>query len=260
MGYKEQLKNMTWSFSRLHAYEQCPYSFYLKYIEGREEEMNLYAENGNIIHKIFQDIFTENMQVKQCVSHYVEMYNRIISSTNESSMEKTFDKCVGCLKALKSLDKNRYEIVGVEMKLEFYLCEYKFIGYADLVVRNKKTGEIILIDHKQAPHFLKKDGTPLKNQLENFLAYKNQMYLYCIGLWKQFNLCVDKIVWHHFKDDGQLTIIPYNHNECESTKQWAIELIHTIEEDDVFENIESYIMCSSLCGFRNDCEYKTDYE
>ena len=27
---------MTWSFSRLHAWEQCPYAFYLKYIELTE--------------------------------------------------------------------------------------------------------------------------------------------------------------------------------------------------------------------------------
>ena len=78
--------------------------------------------------------------------------------------------------------KEKYEIIGVELKLEFKIGKYKFVGYADLVVRNKESGEVILVDHKQATHFMKKDGTPLKNQLENrsvwqFLQRVHRLYL-----------------------------------------------------------------------------------
>ena len=33
MRYKEELDKMIWSFSRIHLWEQCPYAFYLRYIE-----------------------------------------------------------------------------------------------------------------------------------------------------------------------------------------------------------------------------------
>ena len=112
------------------------------------------------------------------------------------------------------------------------------------------------MDHKQAPHFMKKDGTPLKNQLDNFLTYRHQMYIYCKGLKDCLGIDVSKIVWHHFKDDGELTVIPFVQEEYEETLQWAVDTIEKIKKDKEFAENPSFVMCSSLCDYRNDCEYK----
>ena len=97
-------------------------------------------------------------------------------------MDSTYEKCMDYLCTIDGIDSEKYEIIGVELKLNFTIEKYKFVGYADLVVRNKENNKVILVDHKQASHFLKKDGTPLKNQIDNFLAYRHQMYMYCKGL------------------------------------------------------------------------------
>lgn len=249
---------MTWSFSRLHAYEQCPYSFYLRYIEKRLGESNFYAENGKCMHEVFESVFSGDTPIDDCTNLYLEKYDLICEQERESVMNSTFEKCLSYLSEMDDIDREKYDVLGTEIKLEFYLEKYKFIGVADLVVKNKNNGNIILIDHKQANHFLKKDGTPLKNQLENFLAYRNQMYLYCAGIEQQLEIVPNKIVWHHFKDGGATTVIPFTSDEYENTKQWAISLIEKIKNDDVFENVDSYTMCSSLCNYRNDCEYKDD--
>ena len=257
MGYASILNKMTWSFSRLHAYESCPYSFYMRYIEEREPESNFYAENGHCMHETFEAVLSNKIPIEQCIEFYTEKYEEICAQEKQSIMDKTFEKCVDYLSVMSDIDREKYEIIGVEMKLNFRILKYNFIGFADLVVKNKDTGRIILVDHKQATHFLKKDGTPLKNQLENFLAYKHQMYLYCIGLKLQFGIDVDEIVWHHFKDDGKLTIIPFNQKECDESKEWAVNLIKKIKKDKKFESLKSYIMCSSLCNYRHDCEYNS---
>jgi hypothetical protein len=124
------------------------------------------------------------------------------------------------------------------------------------VVRNRETGKVIVVDHKQATHFLKKDGTPLKNQLENFFAYRHQMYVYCKGLHECFGIDVDKIVWHHFKSFGELTIIPFSQDEYDETMRWATDLIAKIKKDKSFESHKSFLMCNTLCDYRNDCEYQ----
>lgn len=251
---------MTWSFSRLHAWEQCPYAFYLKYIEQRDGESNYYAANGKCMHEVFEAILTNQIPLDECTQCYADKYDLICETTKQSTMDSTYEKCMDYLCTIDGIDLEKYEILGVELKLDFNIGKYKFVGYADLVVKNKKSGEVILVDHKQATHFMKKDGTPLKNQLENFLAYRHQMYIYCKGLKDCFGIDVNKIIWHHFKDNGELTIIPFEIDEYEETLQWAVNTIEKIKRDKKFLNKRSYVLCSSLCDYRNDCEYKNEDE
>ena len=255
MSYAKIIDEMTFSFSRIHAYEQCPFLFYLKYIEKRDGESNFYASNGKAMHEVFEEILTEKIPIDDCTTAYADKFDLICETERQSIMDSTFEKCMDYLAEIEPIDEDKYEIIGVEMKLCFKVGKYKFVGFADLVVRNKINGEVILVDHKQAGHFLKKDGTPLKNQLDSFLAYKKQMYLYCKGLKDQYGIQVDKIVWHHFKDMGQITVIPFVQEEQDETIEWAKNLIEKIKKDKKYEHKDSYIMCKSLCDYRNDCEY-----
>ena len=68
---------MTWSFSRLHAWEQCPYAFYLKYIEKREGESNYYASNGKCMHEVFEAILTDKITLDECTQYYADNYELI---------------------------------------------------------------------------------------------------------------------------------------------------------------------------------------
>lgn len=258
MNYSNILDDMTWSFSRLHSWEQCPYAFYLKYIEKREGESNYYASNGKCMHEVFEAILKNKITLDECTTFYADNYELICETTKQSTMDSTYEKCMDYLCVIQDIDLRKYEIIGVELKLDFKIGKYKFIGYADLVVRNKENGEVILVDHKQATHFLKKDGSPLKNQLNNFLSYKKQMYMYCKGLKEALDINVDKIVWHHFKDNGELTIIPFETDEYEETMRWVIDTIEQIKNDKEFINKSSFVMCSSLCDYRNDCEYQDE--
>lgn len=255
MSYAKIIDEMTFSFSRIHAYEQCKFLFYLKYIEGREGESNFYAANGKAMHEVFEEVLTEKISIDDCTTAYAEKFDLICETEKQSIMDSTYEKCMDYLAEIEPIDKDKYEIIGVEMKLDFKVGKCKFVGYADLVVKDIETNEVILVDHKQAGHFLKKDGTPLKNQLDNFLSYKKQMYLYCKGLKDQYGIQVDKIVWHHFKDLGQVTVIPFVQEEQDETVEWAKKLIAKIKRDKTFEHKESYLMCKSLCDYRNDCEY-----
>ena len=258
MSYIKLINDMRWSFSRLHAYEQCPYLFYLKYIEKRDGESNYYAENGSCMHEVFEALLSDEITVDECPEFYNQRYDLICETTKQSTMDSTYEKCIDYLCEIENIDKDRYEVLGVELKLEFKICKYNFVGFVDLLLKDKKNNEILLIDHKQANHFLKKDGTPLKNQLENFLSYKKQMYIYCKGIEDKWGLKVDKIIWHHFKDDGKTTVIPFNKEDYDKSIQWVVDTISCIKKDKIFECKKSFLMCSTLCDYRNDCEYKDE--
>ena len=260
MSYKKLLNDMTWSFSRLHVWEKCPYAFYLKYIEKRDGESNYYASNGKCMHEVFESLLKGKITLNECTQVYADRYELICEETKQSIMDSTYEKCMDYLCTIDGINSEKYEIIGVELKLNFTIEKYKFVGYADLVVRNKENNKVILVDHKQASHFLKKDGTPLKNQIDNFLAYRHQMYMYCKGLKENLGINVDEIVWHHFKENGALTVIPYVESEFDETMKWAVDTIKKIKRDTKFINKRSYMMCFSLCEYRNDCEYKDDNE
>ena len=79
-----------------------------------------------------------------------------------------------------------YDILGVEMKVEFEISGKKFVGYIDLLVQDKKTKEVIIIDHKSASIKILKNGSVSKKDQEHFLAFKRQLYLYSIPVIAMF--------------------------------------------------------------------------
>lgn len=246
---------MTFSFSRLHSYEQCPYAFYKRYIEEEQGESNFYAENGSIMHDIFKRLLLKEITLEEAPTIYQEEFDCISNLVKKSTMENTFDKCIEYLCEVDEFDHEKYEIVAVEERMDFKVGKYDFVGFPDLLVKERASGIVILIDHKSLDHFLKKDGSVLKNKQNDFSAYSKQMYLYCKAIKDLYGIQVDKISWHHFKDSGIMTVIDFNQEDYENTLHWCEYMIGKIKKDKVFDACQSYMMCNSLCNFRNMCEY-----
>lgn len=256
--YKDALDKIEYSFSSLHLFNQCKYAFYLKKILGIEGANNAFAEIGSYGHYLNEQIFKKSMTVQQALDDCVENFDdHVFEYISDSSKEK---KCMALCDYLTDFDETyeeRFEVIAVEIELHWKIRRHKCIGYPDLILRNKDNGKIYLVDHKSAGHFMKKDGTPLKNQEENFYAYLHQMYLYCDAIKKKLGLQVDYIVWSHFLDNGSVTVIPFNEDDYNDSLKWVVDTIKKIYKESEFEAKENYMMCFKLCNFRDgDCEYK----
>lgn len=248
--------DMVWSFSRLQTYVHCPYSFYLQYIEERKDrDDNFYSQNGSCVHKALEAYFKDKIKIEDVANYYLDLTDGIAEMVSQPSMNSIMEKCVSYLAEMQPLDE-KYDILAVEKELNFKLKDYKFIGFADLLLRNKETDDVILVDHKSANHFFGKTGKVLKGSAENYEEYKKQMYLYAYGIAQTMNENVSKIVWHHFKDNGALTQIGFNQNDLDETLKWASDLIEQIKNDEEFNYKKSFIRCHQLCDFRRSCEYK----
>lgn len=256
-SYKKMLDEMIWSFSRLHMYEVCPYAFYLKYILKMLGISNFYAENGKAMHEVLCDIALGELSVEDAIGEYLDKFDLICETVSSSTMEKTCEKCCDYLCELAPINPEKYEVIGAEVKLEFEIEGYRFIGYADLILKDLSKVIVILSDHKSADHFFKKDGvTPLANQRENFEAYSKQMYLYCKGIETKYGFLPDVCVWNHFKDGGATSKIKFNKEDYIKAQDWAISTIKKIYKDRKFLANPQYFMCRHLCDFREDCDYK----
>ena len=260
MAYKDILDNIEWSFSTLHQYEQCPYSFYEKKLDGTEiNEGNFYSDIGGFVHEINAQIFDETLSIDNAIDYFIDNYeNNVVYTAKQSTMENKYNQAIDYLAAFDVDKLNDYEILGVEKEVHFKVDKYKFIGFIDLLLRNKETKKIILVDHKSADHFMKKDGvTPLKNQKENFEAYRRQMYLYCKAINDEYGEFPDRIVWSHFFEQT-VTNIKFVEEDYENTLKWAVNTIKNIYSDKEFKANTSYMMCNVLCGYRNSCCYAND--
>lgn len=261
-NYKKILDENEWSFSTTHLYEQCPYAVYLHKIENVEGIDNAYGEIGSYGHELNEKIFKKECTVQQALDECIEeFYYHVTEYISESSLEK---KYVALCDYFSSFDEkfwDEYEVLGVELEVHWKIGRRKCRGFIDLILKRKADGCVFLIDHKSAGHFLKKDGAPLKNQEENYIAYKHQMYMYADAMMKAMGFYPDFIVWNHFLDNGQITKIPFKKEELDETIIWFKDTVSKIYKDTKFEPKKSYMMCYQLCDFRNGlCEYKDSWK
>lgn len=245
---------MMWSYSRLTAYEHCPYSWYRRYIEGEAGESSFYADNGKAMHEVFDALIKGEVSFEDAPSLYLEKYEDITTYVKQDVMDKTFDTCINYLCNIDENILDDYEVVGSEIKLDFLVRGYHFTGFVDLLLRDKD-GNLIVVDHKSSDPFLKKNGEPYAKTKEQFENYVKQLSLYCSGVFQIYGEMPTKIVFHHFKNDGKLTVVPVNERLIEDAVNWSLGIIQKIYNDETFDAKSKTGFCYRLCDYRKDCEY-----
>lgn len=258
--YKQQIDNMRWSYSRLSSFDTCKYCFYLNYIINDDDEYlsegNFFAESGLFMHEILAMVFSGELNPKDALQYYIDNFSsNIFYKTKKSTMKKTYNLCVDYLKNEDFSWIKDYDILGVEKEVEFKLGKYSFVGYIDLLLRDKKDGRIVLIDHKSSPYPFKRNGEVKKNSEHSFGHYKKQMYIYCFAIKEQYGEFPKEISWNHFKEGGKFATIPFDEKEYSESITWFLDTIHKIEKEEEFEPTTDYFFCKTLCNFRSSCEY-----
>ena len=115
--YKKELKNMTWSFSRLSTFDQCKYQFYLDYIINDDDiylsEGNFYSEVGSYVHDILEKIFNGKIKLEEAGEYFIEHYDdNVVYSVRQSTMNKTIEACADYFAEVDFDWLKDYEILG----------------------------------------------------------------------------------------------------------------------------------------------------
>lgn len=264
--YKEEIDKMRWSYSRLSSFQNCPYEFFLKYIvkspDVYQEDGNFYAELGSYVHNILEMVFNGELRIEEAGTYYYDHYDEnVFYTTKPSIMDKKYEACADYFAEVDFSWLENFEILGVELECTTEIAGRDFVGYLDLVLRNKTTGSVILIDHKSAAYpFSGKTGMLLKSHAKTFDGYKRQMYTYCKMIKERFGVYPSTICWNHFAAGGKYAEIEFDLGEYNATMKWIEESLSTIEEESEFAPNLNYFYCTQLCSFRNSCEYAADAE
>ena len=264
--YSSEINNMTFSFSRCHSFENCKYEWYLNYLLVDEsgtpiykKEQNFYAAFGKRIHSYLEDILKGKMLIKDAFYCYKNQFNEEFShfDIRESTYEKYFQYGCDYFSKLSFDWLQDYNILGVEKKCMFALAGIDFTGYIDLLIEDKKTKDIIVIDHKSAEYPIGKRGKVLKRKLSDYEAYKKQMYLYSRQIEKEYERFPKTLAWNYFRS-SQWLVVPFDFNEYNDAATWAEKIVSEIHNEENFSpNLSGKFYCDNLCGFKNSCEYRT---
>lgn len=253
--YSFLINNMTWSYTRLSSYAQCPHEWFLQYVEELKGDNNFYAEFGKFCHIILEKYAKGELALFELVDYYDSHFDEFIGEGYGDQRDKY--KTLGRLYFENiDLDLDKYEILGIEKKCDFQLNGNTFTGYIDLLLKDKQTGEILLIDHKSSEYPMGKKGKIKKAEEQKFIGYKRQLYLYSLQVFNEYGVFPTKIGWNYFKS-GQWLIIDFDKKEYEEALEWAKQTILEINEDEEFRPNQDWFYCTHLCRFRNQyCEYR----
>ena len=250
-----------WSYSRTTCFAHCKYEYYLDYVINDDDlylsENNYYAEVGSFVHDILAKIFSGEIRPEDATKYFIDNYdNNVFYKVKQATMDKTFYSVVDYFDNLDLSWLDGYEIIGVELEVKFKVDNYNFIGYIDLLLRDKKDGRIVVLDHKSTEYPFKQDGKTVKKKSEHsFNLYKKQMYLYCHAVKELYGETPKEITWNHFKDGGIFATIPFVQSEYKATLEWFRTTLKAIEKEEEFEASQDFFYCNNLCNFRNSCEY-----
>ena len=243
MYTKEQINELIpyLSASKIHAYFQCPNSFFLKYVDqlADAETNDSYAKYGTMLHNIYENIANRKYEtVEQPIEEYKEQYGSC------GLTEEQFEKYYEC--GLQSiLNKWEFlhsvEIVQAEAKFSTKPLENvpKYFGFIDLVYRNEN-GKLIVRDYKTSKKYTKSQ-----------LAKNIQAYFYaeaCLALYGELPLYFE----FDFVRFGESTIIMIDENFMKFNRM-RVEGIWKQIEMGIRTGKWTGFYCENFCEGRNNC-------
>lgn len=274
--YSFILDEMLWSFSSIDTYENCPYNFYLNYIEKHKQKRNSFSDYGSFCHKLLEDYFKGNLLSFELYDKFNDEYmekvldafppirggGRLYDSYYESGKEYFYNT--------DNLDKitDTYDILGVEHRHKFKIDKYNFTGILDLELKNKK-GWYEIGDHKSKgkqtkTRLSKKDNPNDWTQLTDgrYIPFHliKQLYIYSKPFYETYKEYPKYLNLNMFRI-GDWYTVEFNEKDYIRSLNWAKDTINKIYNDNDWKTNkkQSDYFCRNICGAAEFCKYNEKY-
>ena len=250
--------NHVYSYSQLSSFNECKYGFYLQRIEGLEETANnAFAERGSLIHDLL-DMWAKKILTKEeMLQEYERRYSDEVTTAwprmlaAKGHAKKAYEQGVQFLENFDEFEG--YEVLSAEEKftIELPLTNGEtrpFIGIIDMMLQEKKSGDLIICDHKS------KSLTSFKKDEDKM--YRQQL-LYAVYVKDKYGKMPDALMFHLFNADGVKPQRLFSMQDYNDALNWATTQIVGMEEASILDWLVCKetpdFFCTELCSARKAC-------
>ena len=218
----------------------------MQYLDKLEQEQNAYAEYGTHCHSILErwakgelmsfelaDVYTA--EYDQAVKHYFPPFPTGLAG-------KYYDEGLAYFRNFDGFG-DRYEILAVEERFEIAIRGNIFVGIADMILRDKASGEIIVIDHK---------SKSMQSLMKDLKANKRQLYLYAAYVKEKYGVFPTLLRFNMFRY-GKWVDEPFSMEAYEEMLDWTEETIRNIRAERDWAVSSSGYFCKFICSVRDHC-------
>lgn len=241
---------MVWSYSRITAYEDCPYRFHLTYIQKVPKKRNFFSDYGSFMHLIIQKYLTGELLRDELVGYYLMHFctNVVGKAPSRLIFQNYFKQGI---EYLRNIQPPEDETIGVEKEVSFHIGDKEFIGYIDRVsqgdgidITDNKSRALKVRTHRKKP-------TKSDEELDEYLR---QLYIYSIPIEQEYGVLPNNLIFNCFRTQ---TLIkePFNIEAYEATKKWALDTINIISKERDWKPKIDWFRCKYLCDRSSQCEY-----
>lgn len=250
---------MKWSFSKLCTYAECPLAFYLSYLQDPPlpQDGNAWSDFGNLCHHLLESYALGELSLFDLAAEYTARYDDEIVHNYPPILKGYADKAYAeglkYFEEFEGFNEEKNEIVSAEERFEIGVGPYRLVGISDLVLRNKETGGLIVVDHKtKSPSSMKHD----------YSLYRNQLYLYAEHVKTKYGAYPETLIFNMIKDPTASIREEFDPVQMGATLRWTEEQIDRVylEEDWKATRAEEILSgksdfyCRHICPVFQYCE------
>ena len=256
-----------WSFSKLSCFDECPYAFYLQYMQDPPlpQQGNAWSDYGTLVHEILEEWAQGKLKDGELAQAFDERYDRAMVHAYppfpKGYEEKSRLQAMDYFTNFKGFgEPGQFEVVSAEEKFTVKIGSYNMVGISDLVLRDTNTGKLTVIDHKtKSPNSMKHDRA----------MYTNQLYIYALHVHQKYGEWPERIAFNMIKDGGTLLGEMFDEAHLQKTLEWAEETIDNIylEDDWIAKRAEAVaakekgagsFYCEWICPVYGYCQRAQD--
>lgn len=249
--YRPLMEDMTWSYSRIECFHDCPYRFFLKYIKECKEKPQFYSSYGSFMHKLIEKVSRDETYKEKLTTKFLFDFTSEVKGQRPA--ESTVLKYIECgCKYLSSFSPFPFNMIDVEKKIEFQIYGVNFVGILDYI--GERDGELCIVDNKSRdlkPRSKRKQPTAKDKELDAMLR---QLYVYSAAVKQEYGKFPKYLCFNCFKS-GVFIEEPFDMAAYESTIEWLMKSIEEIKDADDFCPSMDYFGCTYICGVHDDCCY-----
>lgn len=244
---------MTWSYSRIKCFEDCPYRWFLKYIEEVPGIPKFYASYGSFMHRILEAYYKNKISKEEMRIRFLTGFQDEVQG--ERPGENIVSKYIKAgLEYLNTFSPFAYEPAAIEQEYHFTVGKgkYPFIGFIDYL--GKDHDGFYIIDHKSRdlkPRTNRKKPTKSDALLDEMFR---QQYIYSAAVFQEYGAFPKALCFNCFKTNTFIKE-PFNTDEYERAVSWAENSIQSITNAEDFPPKIDYFACRYICDVSYECCY-----